>query len=126
MGKLKTYYLETYGCQMNFSDSELVASLLSRAGLEVEKDVYYNFRLPVVGTLSPRGSVRIAQALAFLGRSGMTAWIAGGFIVAARRPIVSSGTGRSQIGRRTGAAGRREGGTRFDAVSVSRGTGDGR
>jgi len=34
MGKLKTYYLETYGCQMNFSDSELVASLLSRAGLE--------------------------------------------------------------------------------------------
>jgi len=34
MDKLKTYYLETYGCQMNFSDSELVESLLSQAGLE--------------------------------------------------------------------------------------------
>jgi len=34
MDKLKTYYLETYGCQMNFSDSEMVESLLSQAGLE--------------------------------------------------------------------------------------------
>ena len=34
MDRLKTYYLETYGCQMNFSDSELVESLLSQAGLE--------------------------------------------------------------------------------------------
>ncbi len=34
MDKLRTYYLETYGCQMNFSDSELVESLLSQAGLE--------------------------------------------------------------------------------------------
>ena len=34
MDRLKTYYIETYGCQMNFSDSELVESLLSQAGLE--------------------------------------------------------------------------------------------
>jgi len=34
MDRLKTYYLETYGCQMNFSDSELVESLLSQEGLE--------------------------------------------------------------------------------------------
>ncbi|MBN2288542.1 MAG: tRNA (N6-isopentenyl adenosine(37)-C2)-methylthiotransferase MiaB [Candidatus Glassbacteria bacterium] len=29
----KTYYLESYGCQMNFSDSELIETLLSEQGL---------------------------------------------------------------------------------------------
>ncbi|OGG01656.1 MAG: tRNA (N6-isopentenyl adenosine(37)-C2)-methylthiotransferase MiaB [Candidatus Glassbacteria bacterium RIFCSPLOWO2_12_FULL_58_11] len=33
MKKLKTFFLETYGCQMNFSDSELVEGLLIRGGL---------------------------------------------------------------------------------------------
>ncbi len=33
MREPKTYYLETYGCQMNLSDSELVESLLVEAGL---------------------------------------------------------------------------------------------
>jgi tRNA-2-methylthio-N6-dimethylallyladenosine synthase len=29
----KKYYIESYGCQMNFSDSEIVASILSEAGM---------------------------------------------------------------------------------------------
>ncbi|MEC8113489.1 MAG: tRNA (N6-isopentenyl adenosine(37)-C2)-methylthiotransferase MiaB, partial [Bacteroidota bacterium] len=31
-------YLESYGCQMNFSDSELVASILSDAGYQTTRD----------------------------------------------------------------------------------------
>jgi hypothetical protein len=30
----KKLYLESYGCQMNFSDSEIVASLLQKEGYE--------------------------------------------------------------------------------------------
>lgn len=30
----KKYYIESYGCQMNFSDSEVVASILSNAGFD--------------------------------------------------------------------------------------------
>ena len=33
MEKPKTLYIETYGCQMNFSDSEIVASILKEKGL---------------------------------------------------------------------------------------------
>jgi len=28
----KKFYIESYGCQMNFSDSEIVASILGEAG----------------------------------------------------------------------------------------------
>ena len=31
-------YLESYGCQMNFSDSEIVASILSDAGYQTTRD----------------------------------------------------------------------------------------
>ena len=30
----KTFYIETYGCQMNVADSEVVASVLSDAGYQ--------------------------------------------------------------------------------------------
>ena len=30
--KSKTLYIESYGCQMNFSDSEIVASILKKKG----------------------------------------------------------------------------------------------
>lgn len=35
MKELKKVYIETYGCQMNFSDSEIVASLMQDEGYEV-------------------------------------------------------------------------------------------
>lgn len=38
MKKIKKFFLETYGCQMNFNDSELVDALLSKGGLTPAKD----------------------------------------------------------------------------------------
>lgn len=35
----KKLYIESYGCQMNFSDSEVVASILSENGYETTRDV---------------------------------------------------------------------------------------
>lgn len=34
----KKYYIESYGCQMNFADSEVVASILSGSGYDSTKD----------------------------------------------------------------------------------------
>jgi tRNA-2-methylthio-N6-dimethylallyladenosine synthase len=34
----KTFYIESYGCQMNFSDSEIVASILQRQGFGATRD----------------------------------------------------------------------------------------
>lgn len=34
----KKVYLESYGCQMNFSDSEIVASIMSKAGFETTRN----------------------------------------------------------------------------------------
>ena len=31
---MKTFYIETYGCRMNICDSEVIISILSRAGME--------------------------------------------------------------------------------------------
>ena len=36
----KSYYIETYGCQMNVADSELVSGLLTKAGYSEAKDIY--------------------------------------------------------------------------------------
>ena len=33
-GKKKKLYVESYGCQMNFSDSEIVTSILKKAGYD--------------------------------------------------------------------------------------------
>ncbi len=35
----KTFYIESYGCQMNFSDSEIVASILSEIGYRPTRDL---------------------------------------------------------------------------------------
>ncbi len=36
--KGKKVYVESYGCQMNFSDSEIVASIMSKAGFETTRN----------------------------------------------------------------------------------------
>jgi tRNA-2-methylthio-N6-dimethylallyladenosine synthase len=35
----KKFYIESYGCQMNFSDSEIVASILGEAGFVPTRDM---------------------------------------------------------------------------------------
>src|SRR6186713_1692675 len=34
----KLFYIESYGCQMNFSDSEIVASILEKEGFDTTSD----------------------------------------------------------------------------------------
>jgi len=38
-GKKRKLYIESYGCQMNFSDSEIVASILANAGFDTTSDI---------------------------------------------------------------------------------------
>ncbi|MEX2235623.1 MAG: tRNA (N6-isopentenyl adenosine(37)-C2)-methylthiotransferase MiaB [Cyclobacteriaceae bacterium] len=38
-GKSRKLYIESYGCQMNFSDSEIVASILEKEGFDTTSDV---------------------------------------------------------------------------------------
>src|SRR5258706_13233191 len=39
-GKSRKLYIESYGCQMNFSDSEIVASILQKAGFDTTSDIH--------------------------------------------------------------------------------------
>jgi tRNA-2-methylthio-N6-dimethylallyladenosine synthase len=39
-GKQRKLYIESYGCQMNFSDSEIVASILEKEGFDTTSDVF--------------------------------------------------------------------------------------
>ncbi|MEA1997013.1 MAG: hypothetical protein U9N45_05215, partial [Gemmatimonadota bacterium] len=50
---LWTYYLETYGCQMNFADSEVIRCLLESAGITPTQDER-NADLILVNTCSVR------------------------------------------------------------------------
>jgi tRNA-2-methylthio-N6-dimethylallyladenosine synthase len=38
-GKNQKLYIESYGCQMNFSDSEIVASILQKEGFDTTSDL---------------------------------------------------------------------------------------
>src|SRR5579859_1964822 len=38
-GNQRKLYIESYGCQMNFSDSEIVASILSKEGFDTTSDI---------------------------------------------------------------------------------------
>ncbi len=38
-GKKRKLYIESYGCQMNFSDSEIVASILHKEGFDTTSDI---------------------------------------------------------------------------------------
>jgi len=38
-GKTRKLYIESYGCQMNFSDSEIVASILANEGFDTTSDI---------------------------------------------------------------------------------------
>lgn len=38
-GKSRKLYIESYGCQMNFSDSEIVASILQKAGFDTTSQI---------------------------------------------------------------------------------------
>jgi tRNA-2-methylthio-N6-dimethylallyladenosine synthase len=39
-GNSRKLYIESYGCQMNFSDSEIVASILQKEGFDTTSDIY--------------------------------------------------------------------------------------
>ena len=39
MGSTKKLFIESYGCQMNFSDSEIVASILAKEGYATTTDL---------------------------------------------------------------------------------------
>ena len=39
LGKMKKLYIETYGCQMNVADSEVVASVMQMAGYETTESL---------------------------------------------------------------------------------------
>lgn len=49
----KQFYIESYGCQMNFSDSEIVASILNQEGYELTEKLE-NANLVLVNTCSIR------------------------------------------------------------------------
>src|SRR5688572_16548539 len=38
-GRSRKLYIESYGCQMNFSDSEIVASILQKDGFDTTSDI---------------------------------------------------------------------------------------
>ncbi len=55
---MKTFYIETYGCQMNVSDSELVVSLLKDKGYK-HTDNYKNSDIILVNTCAVRAKAEL-------------------------------------------------------------------
>ncbi|HEX3768563.1 MAG TPA: tRNA (N6-isopentenyl adenosine(37)-C2)-methylthiotransferase MiaB, partial [Puia sp.] len=52
-GRMGKFYIESYGCAMNFADSEVVASILQDAGFAATRD-YHNADLVLINTCSIR------------------------------------------------------------------------
>lgn len=52
-GKSRRLYIESYGCQMNFSDSEIVASIMKETGFDTTSD-YKNADVIFLNTCSIR------------------------------------------------------------------------
>jgi tRNA-2-methylthio-N6-dimethylallyladenosine synthase len=52
-GKTKRLYIESYGCQMNFSDSEIVASIMKETGFDTTSD-FNNADVILLNTCSIR------------------------------------------------------------------------
>jgi tRNA-2-methylthio-N6-dimethylallyladenosine synthase len=50
-------YIETYGCQMNFSDSEIVASIMTSEGYSLVNDPH-QANLILINTCSIRGKLK--------------------------------------------------------------------
>ena len=60
----KKLYIESYGCQMNFSDSEIVASILSDAGYATTQNIN-EADLVLVNTCSIREKAEQTRKNAF-------------------------------------------------------------
>lgn len=56
--KSKKIFIETYGCQMNFSDSEIVASIMSKEGYEGTQDIH-EADLILINTCSIRDNAEV-------------------------------------------------------------------
>jgi tRNA-2-methylthio-N6-dimethylallyladenosine synthase len=54
-------YIESYGCAMNFSDSEIVASILAEQGFETTSD-FNNADVIFINTCSIRENAEAARA----------------------------------------------------------------
>ena len=52
-GKKRKLYIESYGCQMNFSDSEIVTSILQKDGFDTTSD-FENADVILINTCSIR------------------------------------------------------------------------
>ncbi|HEY2349644.1 MAG TPA: tRNA (N6-isopentenyl adenosine(37)-C2)-methylthiotransferase MiaB [Puia sp.] len=52
-GSVRKFYIESYGCAMNFADSEVIASILQEAGFTVTRD-YTEADLVMINTCSIR------------------------------------------------------------------------
>ena len=63
--KKQLFFLETYGCQMNFSDSEIIASVMNEKGFE-QTDQINQADIIFVNTCSIRENAEQAQTLATL------------------------------------------------------------
>ena len=66
LGKGKTYYVKTYGCQMNEHDSENIKAMLEQIGF-IEADDYEKADLVLLNTCSIRENAH-NKAFGFLGR----------------------------------------------------------